>query len=63
MGFRLPSALAGNDNEVSLDGDGARTVAEHVGGVVAGLSILTAGVLIYRRATEAAGQNSLGDLY
>lgn len=63
MGFRLPSALAGDDNEVTMDEEGARTVAELIAGVAGGLGIVTAGVMIYRKFANMAGQDNLGDLY
>jgi len=64
MGFRIPSALAGDDNEVEMDEDGARKVLEMVAGTALGAGILAGGALIYRRIASVAGTNqNVTDLY
>jgi hypothetical protein len=64
MGFRLPTALAGDDNEVELNEDGARTVIELVTGTALGAVILGAGFYLYQRLTSLAGSGDpMGDLY
>lgn len=64
MGFKLPSALAGDDNEVELDEDGARTVIQLILGTGVGAGILALGGYMYRRAASVAGANKrISDLY
>lgn len=64
MGFRIPQALAGSDNEVGMDEDGARTVFELIGGTALGAGILAAGAVIYRRIADVAGtEQNVSDLY
>lgn len=64
MGFRVPSALAGEDNEVEMSGDGLRRVAELVAGTALGAGILAVGAFLYRKAASSVGgEQNLGDLY
>mgnify|MGYP006876402930 CR=1 FL=1 len=64
MGFRIPSALAGEDNEVELDEDGARTILELVAGTAIGAGILALGGYLFNRAQNVAGTDSgISDLY
>jgi hypothetical protein len=64
MGFRIPSALAGEDNEVELDTDGAQRVLELVAGTALGAGILAGGAMLYRRAAGAVGgEQNVTDLY
>lgn len=65
VGFTLPSALAGSDNEVELNSDGAMTVAKLVGGVAAAVGIFAAGVHLARSGAQAIGADNPvpGDLY
>ncbi len=64
MGFKIPSALAGDDNEVELNEEGARRVVQLIGGTAVGAGILAIGGYIFKRASSVAGANSdLGDLY
>lgn len=64
MGFRIPSALAGDDNEVEMDEDGARKVLELVAGTALGAGILAIGGYLYQRAANVAGSNNeVSDFY
>lgn len=64
MGFKLPSALAGDDGEVEMDEEGAREVLRLIGGTALGAGILAVGGMIFNRVSNLAGTNSdLGDLY
>lgn len=55
MQFRIPEALAGSDNEVEMDGRGARKVIELVAGTAVGAGIIAAGAYLYKRAAERVG--------
>lgn len=64
MGFRVPTALAGEDNEVEMDGDGARKVLELIAGTGLAAGIVTAGVFLFNRASNVAGSDQqVQDLY
>lgn len=64
MGFQIPAALAGDNNEVELNEEGARTVIRLIGGTALGAGILAAGAYAYRRAASVAGaEQNVGDLY
>jgi hypothetical protein len=64
MGPRIPSALAGEDNEVTADQEGLRKVLELVSGAALGAGILAGGAMLYRQVASAAGANeSVTDLY
>jgi hypothetical protein len=64
MGFRVPSALAGDDNEVEMDEEGARTVLEMTAGTALGAGILAGGAMLYRRLADVAGTNkNVTELY
>jgi len=64
MGFRVPQALAGSDNEIEMDEDGARTVLEMVAGTALGAGILAGGAIVYRKFANVAGTNkNVSDLY
>ena len=64
MGFKIPSALAGDDNEIEMDEDGARTVLELIAGTAIGAAILAGGAMLYRKGADVVGANkNVGDLY
>ena len=64
MGARIPQALAGSDNEVEMDEDGARTVVELIAGTTLAAGIVAAGGLLFGRVQEIIGQNqNISDLY
>lgn len=64
MAFRIPQALAGTDNEVSVDEDGARTVAELVAGTALAAAILAGGGMVYQKFANVVGTESqVSDLY
>lgn len=57
MGFQMPPALAGDNAEVSMDGDGASNFAMVVGGLTAfGVAAALAG-----RAASTILQTTTGD--
>lgn len=62
MDFRIPDAIS--DDDVGMDGDGLRKVAEMIAGTALGAGILAAGAYLYRRlAQTAGGEQNLSDLY
>lgn len=64
MGFTVPQALAGEDNEVELNEEGARRVLRLVGGTALGAAILAAGAFFYRKgAGMVDAEQNVGDLY
>lgn len=64
MGFKIPAALAGDDNEVEMDEDGARRVIQLIGGTFLGGIIIAAGGYLANRALSAAGSNkNAADFY
>jgi len=64
MGFRIPQALAGDDNEIEMDEDGARRVVELIAGTAVGAGILAIGGYLFSRGQEIAGTNqNISDLY
>ncbi len=64
MGFRIPSALAGDDNEIEMNEDGARRVVQLIGGTAVGAIILAIGGYAANRVLNAAGtQKQVSDLY
>lgn len=64
MGFTVPQALAGEDNEVELNEEGARRVIRLVGGTALGAAILAVGAFLYRKgAGMVDAEQNVGDLY
>lgn len=64
MGFRVPQALAGSDNEIEANEDGMRKVLELVAGTALGAGILAGGAIIYQRFASVAGTNqNVTDMY
>lgn len=64
MGFRIPSALAGDENEVEVNEEGARAVLEMIAGTALGAMILAGGAMVYRRFASVIGTNqNVSDLY
>lgn len=64
MGFTVPQALAGSDNEVELNEEGARRVIRLVGGTALGAGILAAGAYVYQWFAGIAGaEKQVGELY
>lgn len=64
MGFKLPSALAGDDNEVEMNEEGARRVVQLIGGTAVGAMILALGAYLANRALNVAGsQKNVNDFY
>jgi len=64
MGFRLPQALAGSDNEVELNEDGARRVLELIAGTTMAAAIVAAAGYAWSRLADVAGaESNVGDLY
>jgi hypothetical protein len=64
MGFQLPSALAGDNDEVELNEEGARRVIRLIGGTALGAMILGAGGMLYNKiSSRFTDNNQLGDLY
>jgi len=62
MGFRIPDAI--DDDDIQMNQDGARRVAELVAGTALGAGILAAGAVIYRRTAGAVGaKKNVSDLY
>jgi len=60
----LPAALAGDDNEINADEDGARRVAMLIGGTALGAGIIAAGGMVYQRAADVLGtEQNVSDLY
>lgn len=60
--FTMPPALAGNDNEVTADGDGARNVASVTGGLAV---VAIAGTIAWSakdRAFELAGADEASNV-
>jgi len=55
MGFELPPALAGDDNEVELDQDGLIKVLRLTGGVAIAGGIVAAGLYVKDRLARTAG--------
>jgi hypothetical protein len=64
VGFRVPEALAGDDNEVSLDQSGAQKVFEMITGTTLAVGIVAAAGYLYQRIAKAAGaEDNVEDLY
>lgn len=55
MGVTLPPALAGSDNEVKANSDGARKTGRLIGGVTLMLGIGAAGSWLFKQITDATG--------
>lgn len=57
----LPSALAGDDNEISADAEGAQRVVMLIAGTAVGAVIIATGQYLFSRMKEVAtGMNSNG---
>lgn len=62
MGFELPPALAGDDNEVELDQDGVMKILRLTGGVaIAGMAV-GAGLWLKDRIAETAGADEASNI-
>lgn len=56
--FTLPSALAGDDNEVPLNQEGLWRIARYTGGVTAMVGIVAAGIHLARSGAQAIGADN-----
>ncbi len=64
VGFRVPQALAGDDNEVEADEEGMRKVLEMIAGTALGAGILASAAYVYQYLAGIAGaKKQIGDLY